>query len=212
VSSGASFNRIFDFADARHPVLGATTQPASGRQVSHGSHSGGGPPTQVPPLHVSPVVQSVPSLHGLVFGVKTHWPVCESHASSVHGFPSLQMVRGPLQTPLAVHVVPLVQASASTHAVPAGRKEYVHDDAGCEHVVAAHPSTVQSLPSSHAAQPRMPVTECAEQPMNCMEPEMVVSVAVAVKLRSSELHCPAGAVSVFVIASNVRGSCRPRAW
>jgi hypothetical protein len=54
------------------------------------------PPTHCPPRQESGLVQALPSLHVLVLSsVNPHTPVLGSHASSVHGFPSLQTVGVP---------------------------------------------------------------------------------------------------------------------
>src|SRR5439155_769039 len=53
----------------------------------------GMPPWHNPPLQVSPVVQKLLSSHGAVLFVYTQ-PVCELHASSVHGLLSLQLCGG----------------------------------------------------------------------------------------------------------------------
>src|SRR5207245_9819494 len=67
------------------PGMGVCWQPCTGLQLSavHASLSlqlSGAPPVQVPPLHTSPVVQALPSLHGAVLFVWTH-PVAESQES-----------------------------------------------------------------------------------------------------------------------------------
>src|SRR2546422_6572961 len=67
-------------------------QPLAGLQLSvvhtlWSSQLGGGPPTHVPPLQVSFVVQALPSLHGAVlFGWMQAPPL---HTSSVQTLPSL---------------------------------------------------------------------------------------------------------------------------
>src|SRR5207244_10764197 len=55
---------------------------------------GGGPPTHVPCEHVSLVVQALPSLHA-AWLFTCRQPSCASQRSSVHGFPSSQLMDGP---------------------------------------------------------------------------------------------------------------------
>jgi hypothetical protein len=76
------------------------------------SHTGGGPPTQIPPEHVSLVVQALASLHGLELLVYTH-PTAELHESSVQPFPSSQKGAAPPMHIPRVHVSLVVQASPS---------------------------------------------------------------------------------------------------
>src|SRR5207247_5347080 len=75
---------------------------------------GGGPPTHFPPLHVSLVVQALPSLHGAVLFVWTQ-PVAGSQLSVVHTFPSSQLGAGPPTHVPPLHVSFVVQASPSLH-------------------------------------------------------------------------------------------------
>ena len=49
--------------------------------------------------HASPVVQGLPSLHGLWLIVDPHSPVAGLQASSVQKFPSLHEVGVPVQDP-----------------------------------------------------------------------------------------------------------------
>src|SRR5207244_10752266 len=74
----------------------------------------GGPPTHVPPEHVSLVVQALPSSHGTVLGACTQ-PVAGSHESVVHTFPSSQLRAGP-----PVHR-PFEQVSPVVHALPSSQ-------------------------------------------------------------------------------------------
>src|SRR5947207_565025 len=72
-------------------VLFVWTQPLAGLHVSvvqtfMSSQLGAGPPTQLPPMHVSLVVQALPSLQEAVLGVWTH-PVAGTHESSVQTLP-----------------------------------------------------------------------------------------------------------------------------
>ena len=76
-------------------VLLVCTQPIAGSHVSsvHGLPSSqlrAVPPTQVPPSHMSLVVQALPSSHEAVLLVCTQ-PDVGSHVSSVHTLPSLQL-------------------------------------------------------------------------------------------------------------------------
>jgi hypothetical protein len=73
-------------------------------------------PEQVPPAHVSPVVQAFPSLHDRVLFVCTH-PLAGLHVSSVHTFPSLQFGAAPPTHDPAAHVSPVVHAFPSLQAL-----------------------------------------------------------------------------------------------
>jgi hypothetical protein len=82
------------FASSQGAVLFECVQPvdvlhASSVQPFASSQLGGAPPTQVPALQVSPVVQALPSLHVAVLLVWLHAPEARQ-MSSVHGLPSLQ--------------------------------------------------------------------------------------------------------------------------
>jgi hypothetical protein len=107
------------FPSLHGDVLLVWTQPFAGLHESsvHGLLSlqlGAGPPLQVPPPHVSFVVQAFPSLHGDVLFVWTQ-PFAGSHESSVQGLLSLQFGAGPpLQVP-PPHVSFVVQAFPSLH-------------------------------------------------------------------------------------------------
>jgi hypothetical protein len=87
----------------------------SHESVVHGlpsSHGGGTPGTQLPPWHLSSLLQALPSSHGPV--VALNWqPSLASQLSAVHGLPSWQVSAGPAaQLPLA-QVSPLVHRSPS---------------------------------------------------------------------------------------------------
>ena len=95
------------------------TQPETGLQESsvHGLASmqlSAGPPTQVPPAHVSDVVQAFPSLQDAVLFVLTQ-PVDVLHESFVHTLPSLQLGAGPPTQIPPLHVSTVVQAFPSLH-------------------------------------------------------------------------------------------------
>jgi hypothetical protein len=80
-------------------VLLVKTQPDAGLQVSVvqallSLQTTGTPGRQAPPPQVSPVVQALPSLHGLVLLVKTQ-PVAGLQVSVVHALLSLQTVAAP---------------------------------------------------------------------------------------------------------------------
>jgi hypothetical protein len=73
------------------------------------------PGLQMPPAHVSPSVQTLPSLQLAVVFAATQ-PVLALHESVVHGLPSLQFCSAPAwQAPFA-HVSPTVQTLPSVHA------------------------------------------------------------------------------------------------
>src|SRR6266849_2358938 len=132
------------FPSLQGPVLLVCTQPVAGTQLSSvqtlpSSQLGAGPPTQVPPLHASLVVQAFPSLHGLVLLVCTQ-PVCVLQVSGVQTLPSSQLDAGP-----PTHV-PLAQVSLVVQAFPS-----LH---GLVLLICVHPlaglqaSFVQTFPSS----------------------------------------------------------------
>ena len=79
-----------------------------------GGHTGGGPPTQVPPAQVSAVVQSSLSSHGELLGVCTQ-PVAGSQDSDVHPLPSSQSGGGPPTQAPPAHRSAVVQALPSSH-------------------------------------------------------------------------------------------------
>ena len=83
------------FPSSHGALLLVWAQPVAGLQLSLvqtllSLQSGGGPPTQVPPLQVSPVVQALPSLHGTLLLLWTH-PVAGLQLSSVQPLLSLQL-------------------------------------------------------------------------------------------------------------------------
>src|SRR6266849_3536473 len=132
------------FPSLHGAVLLVCTQPVAGTQLSSvqtlpSSQLGAGPPTQVPPLHASLVVQAFPSLHGLVLLVCTQ-PVCVLQVSGVQTLPSSQLDAGP-----PTHV-PLAQVSLVVQAFPS-----LH---GLVLLICVHPlaglqaSFVQTFPSS----------------------------------------------------------------
>src|SRR5881397_2603241 len=73
--------------------------------------TGGGPPTQTPPLHVSFVVQELPSLQGRALFAWAQ-PVAGLQESFVQPLPSSQLTGGP-----PAQALPL-QASPEVHALP----------------------------------------------------------------------------------------------
>src|SRR6059058_2275733 len=101
----------------------------------------GGPPTHVPPEHVSLVVQALPSSHGAVLGACTQ-PVAGSHESMVQTFPSSQLRAGPPVHRPFEQASPVVQTFPSSQA--SGGPPW---HAPFEHVS----RVVQAFPSSHAA-------------------------------------------------------------
>jgi hypothetical protein len=92
-----------------------------------------------PPLHVSPMVQASPSLHGLVLWLKTQLPVTGLQLSVVQGSLSSQGDCVPGLHAPPPQVSPTVQALPSSH--DAVLFVNVQPDAG------SHPSVVQSFPS-----------------------------------------------------------------
>jgi glyoxylate utilization-related uncharacterized protein len=95
------------------------TQPEAGLHESSvqtlpSSQASGAPPTHVPPEHVSFVVQTLPSLHGLVLFTYAQ-PDEGLHESFVHKFPSLQFSGGPPAHAPPEHVSAVVHALPSLH-------------------------------------------------------------------------------------------------
>src|SRR5438876_4045309 len=100
-------------------VLLVWTHPVAGLQLSsvQGLPSlqlGAGPPTQLPPLQVSLVVQALPSLHGSVLLVCVH-PVAGLQPSVVQTLPSSQLGGGPPTQLPPLQVSAVVQAFPSSH-------------------------------------------------------------------------------------------------
>jgi hypothetical protein len=79
-----------------------------------------GVPTQTPPEHVSEIVHTFPSLHGLVFGVNTHAPVAGLQEPVSHVFPDEHDLSEPgLQTP-PEHLSEIVHGFPSLHGLVFG--------------------------------------------------------------------------------------------
>ncbi len=98
------------------PPVGTYVQPMGSWQpvpvqTLPSSHDGGGPPTHVPPLQVSLVVQGEPSLHGSVLATETQ-PSNGSQCSVVQISLSSQFGAGPPPT----HAPPL-HVSTGVHAL-----------------------------------------------------------------------------------------------
>jgi len=155
-----------------HPaVFGAWTQPVVAVQESsvHGlpsSQFGGGPPTHLPPAHVSPVVQAFPSSHRAAFGLFTQ-PVVGLQTSSVQAFPSSQLGasppthRPPVQVSAVVHAFPSSQGAvfglltqslagsqeSSVHGLPSSQLRAAPVQTPSEHMS----PVVQAFPSSQGA-------------------------------------------------------------
>ena len=124
-------------------VLFVWTQPVDGLHESFvqtlpSLQFSAGPPTQVPPLHVSAVVQALPSLQDAVLFVLTQ-PVAGLHESSVQTLPSLQFGAGPPTQ------VPPAQVSAVVQALPSLQDAVLF--AWTQPVAGLHESFVQTLPS-----------------------------------------------------------------
>src|SRR5438876_460892 len=81
-------------------------------QTLPSSQLGGAPPTQVPPLQVSPVVQAFPSLQGLELLVCVQ-PLAGVHPSVVQTLPSSQLGGAPPTQVPPLQVSPVVQAFPS---------------------------------------------------------------------------------------------------
>src|SRR5438128_1649449 len=125
-------------------VLLVCVQPVAGLQPSvvqtlPSSQLGAAPPTHVPPLQVSPVVQAFPSLQGLVLLVCVQ-PVAGLQPSVVQTLPSSQLGAAP-----PTHV-PQLQGSRVVSAL--GRLPWVVLLVCVQPVAGLQPSVVQTLPSS----------------------------------------------------------------
>jgi hypothetical protein len=125
-------------------VLLACVQPLPGLhpsvvQTLLSSQLGAGPPTHVPPLHVSLVVHAFPSSQKFVLFTCVQ-PVPGLHPSVVQTLPSSQFGAGP-----PTHVPPL-QASLVVQALPSSQELVLL--ACVQPVPGLHPSVVQMFPSS----------------------------------------------------------------
>jgi hypothetical protein len=107
-------------------------------QTFPSSQSVGGPPSQLPPEHASPVVHRFPSLQGSVFGAFTQ-PVAGLQESSVQRFPSSQSGGAPPTQLPPEQVSPVVHSLESLQ----GAVLFVltHPEAGLQE------SSVQTFPS-----------------------------------------------------------------
>jgi hypothetical protein len=120
-------------------------QPVVGSQESSvhclpSSHTVAGPGTHTLLLHLSPEVQAFPSSQFAVFGVFTQAPE-RLHVSSVHGFPSSQLLP-PVGTQAPVtQWSPVVQPSLSLHVL-------VSSITALHPVTVSQESSVHGLPSS----------------------------------------------------------------
>jgi len=99
-------------------LLFVCVHPEAGVQLSvvhtlPSSQLGPAPPTQVPPLQVSPVVQALPSLHELLLFVCVH-PDAGLQPSVVQTLPSSQLGAGPPTQAPPLQVSAVVQALPSS--------------------------------------------------------------------------------------------------
>ena len=163
--------RVHALPSSHAAVFGAWTQPVAAVQESsvHGlpsSQFGGGPPTHLPPAHVSPVVQAFPSSHRAAFGLFTQ-PVVGLQTSSVQAFPSSQLGasppthRPPVQVSAVVHAFPSSQGAvfglltqslagsqeSSVHGLPSSQLRAAPVQTPSEHMS----PVVQAFPSSQGA-------------------------------------------------------------
>jgi len=135
---------VHAFPSSHGTVLLVCVQPVAGLQLSsvHVLESLqflGKPDVHVPPVHVSPTVQALPSLQGTVLLV-CRQPRAASQVSFVHTFESSQLGAAPPRQ------VPALQVSFVVHAFPSLHElvllEWAHP------VEALQLSSVQTLPSS----------------------------------------------------------------
>ena len=129
---------------AEPSAMAVNVQPLVGSQVSvvHVSPSSQAPALlpawQVPPLHVSPVVQTLPALQVAVLGVNLQ-PVPAVQESSVQGLLSLHDCSAPATHFPAEHMSLTVHGSPSSQATVSGEKTHPLDGLQL--------SAVQTLPS-----------------------------------------------------------------
>src|SRR5438876_823450 len=110
------------FPSLQGSVVRGCVQPVAGLQPSvvqtlPSSQFGAAPPTHVPPLQASPVVQGLPSLQGLVLLVCVQ-PVAGLQPSVVQTLPSSQLGAAPPTHVPPLQVSPVVQAFPSLQAFP----------------------------------------------------------------------------------------------
>ena len=140
------------------PLAFVKTHPVAGTQLSFvqvflSSHTVAGPPAQVPvPLHLSPVVQALPSSQLTVLLVWVQ-PVRDEQPSVVQTLPSSQLAAAPpLQVPVASHLSPVVQASPSLHDWPL-RGLGLHELLGSSQTPELHwlpdPEQSRATPATH---------------------------------------------------------------
>lgn len=128
-----------------HPVPAATAtflQPPTASQVSlvHGLASSQPcpAPEHTPLWHLSPVVQSLPSLHAVLSATAAWEHPLTPQVSDVHGFWSLQLrVPAPTQVPLPLQVSTVVQMLLSLQGWPLVMLVKVHPPCGL-HVSVVH--------------------------------------------------------------------------
>jgi hypothetical protein len=107
------------FPSVQADTLFTYSQPVAGLQESSvqtlpSLQTGGGPLTQTPAEHVSPVVHAFPSLHGSLLFVNTQ-PVVGLHVSVVQRIPSSQTSGAPPAQAPPAQVSLVVHASPSLH-------------------------------------------------------------------------------------------------
>ena len=134
---------VHAFPSLHGAVLFVLTQPVdvlheSFVQTLPSLQLGAGPPTHVPPLHVSAVVHAFPSLQDTVLFALTH-PVDVLHESFVQTLLSLQLSAGPPTQ------VPSLHASGVVQAFPSLQEAVLF--ALTQPVDVLHESFVQTLPS-----------------------------------------------------------------
>jgi len=108
-------------------------------QTLPSSQFGAGPPTQLPPVHVSFVVHALLSLHGLLLFTCVQ-PLAGLQPSVVQTLPSSQFGAGPPWQ------LPPAHASFVVHALPSSHALLLL--ACVQPLAGLHPSVVQTLPSS----------------------------------------------------------------
>ena len=108
------------------------------------------PPTQLPPLQVSPWLHASPSLHGVLLFTYAHLPVLGSHESLVQRLPSSQLTVDPARHEPPWQTSACVHGFLSSHAAVLAMEVHVPLWVSQESVVHGLPSSqTLSAPATH---------------------------------------------------------------
>ncbi len=113
---------VHAFPSLQATALFVWRQPSTASQVSivqrfPSSHPSCVPARHAPFAQTSAIVQALPSSHGTVLATCAH-PLAGAHESSVHAFPSLQLVADPPTQAPCEQVVPVVHGFPSSQEPP----------------------------------------------------------------------------------------------